>query len=426
MALYVDELARSGSDWGIRGLGLLPGDAAMAGALGAQDRLYSLTEKFTGTFDPRIIGSIVDYVHAPGEPTTAARVLADPQVAILSLTITESGYAEPSKDGDRTTFDTLAGCLDARRRAGAPGLTVLSCDNLPGNGAVCRRAMLAAAERHSPVLRGWVDAECSFPNSMVDRITPQTSQADRDWLVDNLGIEDRWPVVGETFRQWVMEDDFVAGRPAWEDAGVLFTDDVHSWELYKLRFLNAGHSSMAYLCALAGIVYVDEAMAHPAVSDFLGKLLHTEALPPLTEIPGHRREDYIATVLGRFANTGVRDQIARLCIDGTAKFPTFLIPTIAAQLAAGGPIGLATLALAGWARYLAVTPRSEQSFDAAGDAPREFATRALADPLAFLEFDSVFPPALRDHPRFRDAFASSAALLGSTGPLEAMMKATNP
>jgi mannitol 2-dehydrogenase len=421
MALYTDELARQGSTWGIRGLGLLPHDVRIAESLHAQDCLYSLTEKGTGTFSPRVIGSIVDFVFAAHDPAAAHRAIADPLVAIVSLTITEAGYVEPTGAGQRTTFDLLADCLAARHAAGAGPVTILSCDNLPGNGDVARRAMLAAASRHSPELHHWISENCSFPNSMVDRITPTTAEADKQWLVDTHGVQDRWPVVGEPFRQWVIEDKFVAGRPAWEDVGVLFTDNVHAWELYKLRMLNAGHSCMAYLCALAGITFVDEAMATREVASFLNRLLHTEALPTLTEITGYPREDYIETVLGRFANTGVRDQIARLCIDGTAKFPTFLIPTIVRQLELGGPIDLAALALAGWAKYLAVTPLDRQSFDASGDLPREFARRAIDEPTAFLDFAEVFPPAVRNSERFRHAFAAAARKLDKHDPLSAMM-----
>jgi mannitol 2-dehydrogenase len=420
MALYTDELASQGSTWGIRGLGLLPTDVRIADALRTQDYLYSLTEKGTGTYNPRIIGSICDFVFAAEEPALAIVAIADPEVAIVSLTITEAGYAEPAP-GKSTTFDLLADCLDARRARNSGPVTILSCDNLPGNGDVAKQAMLAAADRHSSALSEWVAVNCTFPNSMVDRITPMTADADRQWLVDNYSIRDLWPVVGEPFRQWVIEDNFIAGRPSWEDVGVLFTNDVHQWELYKLRMLNAGHSCIAYLCSLAGITYVDEAMATPAVANYLTELLHLEALPTLNEIDGHPREDYIDIVLERFANTGVRDQIARLCIDGTAKFPTFLIPTIVRQLEIGGPIERATLALAAWARYLAVTPLDEQSFDASGAAARACATAAIGDSAAFLEFDAVFPKELANDERFCAAFVDAAAQLEQHGPIEAMI-----
>jgi mannitol 2-dehydrogenase len=425
MALYTDDLAARGSTWGIRGLGLLPSDERMAAALNGQDCLYTLTEKGLDTRRSQIIGSIIDYALAASDPAVARAAIADPEVAIVSLTITEAGYAEPVSGAQRATFDVLADCLEARRVRGADPVTILSCDNLPGNGDVAKRAMLAAAARHSDTLHTWVRDSCSFPNSMVDRITPVTADADRNWLHETYGVDDLWPVVGEPFRQWVIEDDFVAGRPAWEDVGVLFTDDVHAWELYKLRMLNAGHSCIAYLCALAGIVYVDEAMDIPEVAAYLTGLLQLEALPTLVEIPGHPRQDYITSVLGRFANTGVRDQIARLCIDGTAKFPTFLIPTIARQLELGGPIQRAALALAGWARYLAVTPLAEQSFDASGDLTRPLAVAALADPTVFLGLTGVFPERLANNERFRTAFVAASALLEETDPIYAMMSTTS-
>ncbi|MDX6655987.1 MAG: mannitol 2-dehydrogenase [Solirubrobacteraceae bacterium] len=425
LALYVHELASAGADWGIAGLGLLDKDAEMAAALGAQDHLYTLIEKGNGEPSAAVIGSIIDFVHAPpGQDEAVAGLIASPATSILSLTVTEAGYAEPSDEqlaaGAPMTFDRIAAALAARRERGAGPLTILSCDNLPGNGDAAGHATLAAAARADPSLPAWVQENCSFPNSMVDRITPVTSPADREWLLDTLGIGDRWPVVAEPFRQWVMEDDFAGGRPPWEDVGALFTDRIHDWELYKLRFLNAGHSCMAYLSALSGITFVHEAMATPAVRRFLEDLLHREAMPTLVEIPGHPRERYIASVLERFANPGVHDQIARLCIDGSAKFPDFLIPTIARQLEGGGPIERGTTALAGWARYLGVVDPADQSFDSGGDVARRHAAEALADPVAFLEFDAVFPPAVRTSARFRDEFSAAYRRIAEDGPLAAM------
>ena len=421
MALYTDELAREGSDWAIRGLGLLAHDARLAGALAAQDHLYTLTEKVSDQAKVRVVGSLVDYRLAVDDAAMVAATLGDPHVSIISLTITEAGYAEPT-DGQPTTCDLIVAALDQRRLAGGGPITILSCDNLPGNGTVTRRAMLSAAARHPSAadLAAWLDGQCSFPNSMVDRITPATTDADRAWLLDHHAIVDAAPVVAEPFRQWVIEDRFVAGRPAWHDVGVLFTDDVHSWELYKLRLLNAGHSCIAYLCALAGIRYVDEAMSTPVVVEFVERLLLDEAVPTLEPIAGHPAAEYVASVLHRFANTAVRDQIGRLCIDGTAKFPTFLIPTIVRQLQLAGPIHGACLALAGWARYLAVTPVADQSFDASADIARRHAQRFLVDPLAFLDFSEVFPPELALDERFRAAFARAAAMLADHGPLAAM------
>jgi mannitol 2-dehydrogenase len=411
-AVYAHELAAAGGDWGIVGLGLLPQDAEMAAALGGQDHLYTLVEKGNGEPNAAVIGSIIGFVHAPaGHDDAVAELIAAPTTSVLSLTVTEAGYAEPDAEqstaGAPATFDRIAAALAVRRaRAGGP-LTVLSFDNMPGNGRAARRATLSAAARFDPELPAWVQENCTFPNSMVDRITPVTADADRAWLLESTGIEDRWPVVAEPFRQWVVEDEFAAGRPPWEDAGAIFTDRVHDWELYKLRMLNAAHSCMAYLSALAGITFVHEAMAVPAIQTFLEALLYREAMPTLVAIPGHPREGYIASVLDRFANGGVHDQIARLCIDGSAKFPTFLIPTIVRQLEIDGPIERAATALAGWARYLGAVDPASQAFDAGADAARRYGVEAVADPLAFLGYGAVFPPALRTSARFRAAFLES-------------------
>jgi mannitol 2-dehydrogenase len=423
LALYTHELAETGSDWGIRGLGLLRQDMRMADALAPQDHLYTLVERGGGDARVRIVGSIIDYRLAHDHPARAAEIAADPGVAIVSLTITEAGYGDDATgrpSAPPTTFDVIAMGLERRRDRGHPPLTIVSCDNLPGNGDAARRSTLLAARRRSASLANWTERHCAFPNSMVDRITPATSDDDRAWLADAVGVVDRWPVVAEPFRQWVIEDEFANGRPRWEDVGVLFTDRVHDWEVYKLRLLNAGHSSMAYLAALAGVTYVDEAMALPEVRTFLHHLLNEEAVPSLVPIPGHPAGDYVASVLERFANTGVRDQIARLCIDGSAKFPLFLIPTVTFQLDHGGPVAHGALALAGWARYLATVPPERQAFDAAGDSARQHARGAMAEPTRFLDFAEIFPAPLRDSARFRAAFAAAWERLGEVGPLVAM------
>ncbi len=416
LARYVDELAANGSTWGIVGVGLLPPDEAMARALGAQDHLYTLIERGPAEPTVQVVGSIVDYRLAHDDRTPAIEALAHPDVAIISLTITEAGYVEGT-----ATFDVLAQALAARHARGVGPVTLMSCDNVPGNGDATRRATLAATVAHGTGLYEWVQAECTFPNSMVDRITPVTTAADREWLRETHGVDDRWPVVAEPFRQWVVEDAFAAGRPSWEDAGVLISDRVHEWELYKLRLLNASHSALAYLGQLAGLTFVDEAMTTPPVRQFVERLLIDEAVPSLAEIPGHPREDYVASVLERFANRGVRDQLARLCIDGTSKFATFLVPSIVHQLANDGPVERSATALAGWARYLAHVPVEEQARDDRGGLARALAHRAGDDdPLCFLDLREVFPAEVRDSSRFRAAFARAWHAIGDRGPLAAM------
>lgn len=417
LALYTDELAEAGGGWGIRGIGLLEADRRIASVLESQDHLYTLIERDSNGSRPRIVGSIVDYRLVADDAAAFAREVAQPDIEIMSMTITEGGY---SLDKPNPTIEAIVTGLDVRRANGGTPLTILSCDNLPGNGTVAREAVTRICEARSDDLVRWVETACSFPNSMVDRITPQTTDADRAFLRDECGLDDGWPVVSEPFRQWVLEDSFAAGRPAWEDVGALFTDRVHDWELYKLRMLNATHSCMAYLMAIAGVVYVDEAVAIPAVREYLERFLSTEAIPTLAEIPGHPAADYGRTVLTRYENTGVRDQIARLCIDGTAKFPSFLIPTVERQLELDGPVECAALALAGWARYLSTVPAAERANDPHGDRAATFAVGSLDEPRAFLEFDQVFTPRLRESDRFGAAFEAASRELAERGSIGAM------
>ena len=419
LALYAHELAEAGCDWGIRGLGLLQGDLRMREALAPQDYLYTLVERVGDDSQPRVVGSIVDFVVAADDSEAFAAQIADPGIEIFSLTITESGY---SLETPNPTIEAIVDGLDARRAAGGAPLTILSCDNLPGNGTVARNAVMAVGEERDHGLSRWVDEACTFPNSMVDRITPQTADSDRAWLRDTWGIVDAWPVVAEPFRQWVIEDRFAAARPRFEDAGAVFTNDVRPWELYKLRMLNATHSCMAYLSALAGIVYVDEAMGVPQMRRFLERFLHDEAIPTLTEIPGYPRQEYAETVLRRFGNTAVRDTISRICIDGTAKFRAFLIPTIERQLGLGGPVDCAALALAGWMRYLATTPAEERATDASSEQAAMYAVRSLDNPVVFLDFAEVFPESLRNDERFREAFPRATHDLATLGPVGAVEK----
>ena len=423
MALYTDELAEAGGDWRIRGIGLLDADRRIASVLESQDHLYTLIERDSNGSHPRIVGSIVDYRLLAGDASAFAELLSQPEVAILSLTITEGGYFV---DKPNPTIDAIVTGLDARRTSSGAPLTILSCDNLPGNGDAARKAVTRISEMRGDDVVRYVETACTFPNSMVDRITPQTTDDDRAFLRDEFGIGDGWPVVSEPFRQWVIEDSFAAGRPRFEDLGVLFTDRVHDWELYKLRMLNAAHSCMAYLLAIAGVGYVDEAVAIPAVRQYLEQFLVTEAIPTLAAIPGHPATDYARTVLERFGNTGVRDQIARLCIDGTAKFPSFLIPTVERQIDLDGPVACAALALAGWARYLATVPSAERASDPQGDRAAAFAVKSLVEPQAFLEFDQVFTPGLRESERFREAFAGAANALAERGPIGAMERLLTP
>jgi mannitol 2-dehydrogenase len=415
MARCTDKLASSGGDWGIRGVGLLPSDERMAEVLTSQDHLYTLIERDSDETQVSVVGSIVDYVLAARDGQLLSRLLSEPRVTILSLTITEAGY---SVDRPNTTFEWIVSALERRLAGDAGPLTVLSCDNLPRNGETARRAVLQTAAHRSLSLVREIEASCTFPNSMVDRITPQTSDTDRQWLAGR-GVADEWPVVCETFWQWVIEDNFAAGRPAWEDVGVLFSDRVHDWELYKLRMLNASHSCIAYLMALADVAYVDEAIAMPEVVAYLRQLLTSEVIPTLPKIPHYPAAGYADSVLHRLGNTAIRDQIARLCTDGTAKIPNFLLPTVEAQLERNGPLDCAALALAGWARYLEIVPAADRADDARGDEAARLARAASEDPSLFLELD-IFSERIRTNQRFVEAFGRARGQLIRLGPIGAI------
>jgi mannitol 2-dehydrogenase len=260
---------------------------------------------------------------------------------------------------------------------------------------------------------------------MVDRITPATTDADRRYLLEAYALEDRWPVVCEPFRQWVVEDDFVAGRPDIATVGAIVTDDVAPWELYKLRLLNAGHAAIAHIASLAGIDRVDEALAVAEIGKFLEGFLREESAPTLAPIPGNPPELYIADVLERFANRGIRDDVARLCVDGTAKVGAFIMPILRDQLDAGGPVRRIAQVLAAWAHYLAVVPVDEQAADPAAERVRPLAGAAAKQPAAFLDERIGLPPELVDDPRLAQAFTSAydaVSRLGSLGALRELQR----
>ncbi|MCL4142598.1 UNVERIFIED_CONTAM: hypothetical protein GTU68_024483 [Idotea baltica] len=295
----------------------------------------------------------------------------------------------------------------------------MSCDNIMANGRVTRSATLGEAARFGPELLEWIDSSVSFPNSMVDRITPATADSDRAWLEASHGVSDRWPVVTEPFRQWVVEDNFAGDRLPLEELDVIVTDDVEPYEFMKLRLLNAGHSCLAYLAALDGIETVDAAMANPGIVRFVRAFLEFESKPVLPPVAGIDIDAYNATLVERFSNPAIGDQISRLCLDGSAKFPKFLLPTVRAQAEATGPLGLAALALAGWCHYLNGVDDHGNPIDIASDPnldrARHFAALSVADPTAFLDFDEVFNSDLASSEHFRRAFATALGRLRASG-----------
>ncbi len=322
-AAYLDELMNRGRalDWAVCGVGVLPGDVLMRDALAAQDHLYTLVVKNPdGSFEARVIGSLVDYLFAPDDSEAVMERMADPATRIVSLTITEGGYNVPAATGafdrsnpdvladlrspssPRTVFGLVTEALVRRRSRGLAPFTVMSCDNIQGNGRVARHSFGTFAAMRDPELGRWVEREVPFPGSMVDRITPVTTDEDRREISRRVGLDDRWPVVCEPFRQWVLEDTFV-DRPPLEDVGVTMVDAVEPYELMKLRLLNGSHQALAYFGYLAGYRLVHDVCRDPVFATFVRDYMDVEATPTLDPVPGVDLDTYKADVVARFSTT---------------------------------------------------------------------------------------------------------------------------
>ncbi|QHF03597.1 MULTISPECIES: mannitol dehydrogenase family protein [Pseudomonas syringae group] len=372
-AFYTDALMNTGEglDWSICGVGLRPEDRAVNDALAQQDYLYTLYELGdTPDTKTRIIASISGMLLAEDNPQALIDKLASPDIRIVSLTITEGGYCIDDSNGQfmthlpqiqhdlanpnspKTVFGFLCAALARRRAEGTPAFTLMSCDNLPHNGAVTRKALLAFAAQRDADLHDWIAEHVSFPNAMVDRITPMTSSAHRLKLADEKHIDDAWPVVCEPFVQWVLEDKFVNGRPAWEKVGVQFTDDVTPYEEMKIKLLNGSHLALTYLGFLKGYRFVHETMNDPLFVRYIRAYMDLDVTPQLASVPGIDLESYKDTLIERFSNQAIADQLERVCSDGSSKFPKFTIPTINHLIANHGNLERASLVVAAWALYL--------------------------------------------------------------------------
>ena len=304
----------------------------------------------------------------------------------------------------------------------------MSCDNLQGNGHLSRRAFTAFASLRDPELGAWVAHEVRFPNSMVDRITPVTTDEDRAEVRERFGVDDRWPVVCEPFTQWVLEDSFSLGRPPYEEAGVQVVEDVEPYELMKLRLLNASHQALCYFAYLDGYRLVHEAAQDPLFRAFLRGYMDHEGTPTLAPVPGVDVEEYKATLIERFSNPEVRDTIARLCAESSDRIPKWLLPVVRAQLASGGPISHSAAVVASWARYAeGVDEQGEpiEVVDRLADSLTAIArAAALGDPDAFISNRELFGD-LVDEPRFAEAYRWALSSLherGARATLESIVK----
>jgi mannitol 2-dehydrogenase len=446
-AMYLDRLLEQGQaqDWAICGVGVLPADRRMAEVMAAQDCLYTLVVKHAdGTYEPRVVGSIVEYLLAPDDPEAVVEKMAAETTRIVSLTVTEGGYnvdpvtgrfdasaadvVEDLRPGAalRTTFGLVTEALVRRRDRGLAPFTVVSCDNIQHNGDVARRSFAAFAGLRDPELGGWVDREVLFPNSMVDRITPATTDDDRAEVARRFGVDDAWPVVCEPFTQWVLEDRFHLGRPPLEDAGVQVVADVDPYERMKLRLLNASHQGLAYLGRLAGYRLVHDAAQDPLFQRFLLGYMEEEATPTLLPVPGIDLDDYRRELIARFSNPAVRDTLARLAFDGSERLTKWLLPVVRDNLAAGGQVRRSAAVVAGWARYSEGVDEQGEAIDIADrrrDTLMAAARRQREDPLAFLADRQLFGD-LVDDERFTAPYLATLDSLyrrGARATLEALV-----
>ena len=411
MARYTHALMQtdpSALAWSIAGAGLLPADRRMAESLGPQDGLYTLVERSGSGESVSVIGSIAQVIYAGESSAALLDAIAQPAVRIVSLTVTENGYclnpATRQLDPDhaliqadlasprapRSAVGIIVESYRRRRDAGQAPFTALSCDNIQHNGNVLRAAVLAFARLCEPELADWIEAHGAFPNTMVDRITPVTAPADIEYLARHYGIADHWPVVCEDFTQWVIEDNFLAGRPAWEYVGAQFVPDVTPYELMKLRLLNGSHLAIAALGRLAGYTYVHETMADDLLRRMMAALMDRELGPTLPPVPGIDLAQYKQTLMARFANPAIRDTVERVNTD--APLNVLTVP-ISARLEMGGSVDLLALALAGWIRRVRGVDEQGQAIEVRHPLAgllREKAEQGGPDPMPVLGITSLF------------------------------------
>jgi mannitol 2-dehydrogenase len=424
-AWYLHRLFEQGlnQDWAIIGAGVRPYDSRMREKMQAQDYLTTLIELDPSGKSAEVIGSMIDYLPIEEGNGPLIEQMADPAIRIVALTVTEGGYyTDPATNGfdenhpdmqhdaknperPRTAFGAMVAALKRRRDQGIGPFTGQSCDNLLGNGKVLRQTVVSLARLSDPELADWIDANCSFPNAMVDCIVPATGPKELA-LVKEFGIDDQAPVTHERFRHWVMEDNFCAGRPDWDKTGAIFTDRVHDFEHMKIRLLNGSHQVIADFGELMGIETIAGAMAQPKIKAAFRKVALNEIAPHVEPVPGFTAEEYVDLVDLRFSNPDIVDTTRRVAFDGSSRHPGFIVPSIRDGLAAGAPVEGLALVSAAWARYC-LGEREDGSViepnDPFWDQLTERAKAAKANPRIWLEMRNNYGD-LADQPRFADAF----------------------
>lgn len=443
-AVYLDDLFNTGEghDWALIGAGVRDADELMRQKLLAQDLYTTTIEQESDHSSVRVIGAMIDYIK-PGDHALLIARLADPAIRIVSLTITEGGYYIASATGmfnpthsdivhdasspsnPKSVFGLLLAGLMQRRAAGVAPFTIMSCDNIPHNGDVTRNSMIGLAKLIGGGLDVWVQENVAFPNGMVDRITPATTDRERKLLCDQFGIEDQWPVFCEGFKQWVLEDNFPAGRPALEKVGVQFVSDVSPFELMKIRILNGGHAVIAYPAALMDIHFVHEAMENAVVKGFLDKIEIDEILPCVPPVPDTNIHDYYELIVRRFTNPKIGDTITRLCFDGSNRQPKFIIPTISDRLAQAKSVSGLALVSALWCRYC--HGKTDSGIEIASNDPSQWdrlqavAFAAKSDPSLWLGMHDIYGDTATS-PSFQTAFANALNALWRNGTAKTLQQ----
>lgn len=435
-AVYLDDLFNAGEDhdWAIIGAGVFDFEKAGRERLREQDWLTTVVEQEAGHRQARVTGSMIDFIE-PGDTDALIAALADPAIRIVSTTITEGGYfidpatqkfnpghpdivADAANPGQpKTVFGLMLAGLKERRADGTPPFTIMSCDNIPHNGKVTADAVIGLARLFDDEFADWVERNVAFPNAMVDRITPATTDRERAVLKEQFGVEDNWPVFCEPFRQWVLEDHFPAGRPALEKVGVQFVDDVSPFELMKIRILNGGHAAIAYPAGLMDIHFVHEAMENDLIRRFLSKIENDEIIPTVPPVPGTDLDEYFALIERRFSNPTIGDTVRRLCLDGSNRQPKFIIPTIADRLNKGKPIDGLALESALWCRYCFGTTDSGaviEPNDPNWDRMTATAKAAKDDPSVWLGMEDIYGAVGRSQ-QFAYSFAAALDALWKNG-----------
>ncbi|WP_080778449.1 mannitol dehydrogenase family protein [Chryseobacterium phocaeense] len=413
-------------EWGICGICLLPSDEKIVKNLKAQNLEYSLTVcGRDGNDEVYRIGSLRELIWGTEDPEAVMEKIADGSVKIITLTITEGGYNLDKETGafilddeniqhdlktsgtPSTVFGFVTEGLRRRKLKNNGGITVLSCDNLQHNGNTAKKAFTTFIEAKDKELVEWVNANVTFPNSMVDRITPAVTPEDVQRLNEKSDLKDLAPVYCEDFAQWVIEDDFIAGRPAWERAGVEFTDDVTAFENMKLSLLNASHTLLSYPSFLMGYRKVDQAIEDQNVVKFIRNFMDMDITPLVPAPKNTNLEDYKKTLLERFSNHSVSDQVSRLCFDGMSKFPVYIIPNLSIMIKAGMDLTRPAFLIASYRHYLKYKTDDQGHSYEIGEPWLTAEDQKLIedeDPAAFLSVSALKGTDLKTSAAFVDLF----------------------